>query len=222
MHYKALTPSPYLAAGDLGGPDFPPEPTFEIVGESFDQLPSMKPGAKADDKETKGLVRLRFAGEIVKPWIANKTNMILIAAMHGEDTDGWRGKPVTLHVVPVRVGPKVEPGIRVKGSPTLTSPKTVEIKFRGRKSETFPLVPTGNRPPPREEDTRSPLRILQDELADLAPADVVTAWADSLEEGKKPTTAAIARGLARAVRNNDKARASLDAFLSPSEQPSQE
>lgn len=154
MHYKALTPSPYLAAGDLGGPDFPPEPTFEIVGETFDQLPSMKPGAKADDKETKGMIRLRYDGAITKPWIANKTNMELIAAMFGPDTDGWKGKRVTLCTMPIKVGPKNDVGIRVKGSPDLTAPKSIEIKFRGRKAETFRLVPTGNgsaRGPSRSE-----------------------------------------------------------------------
>lgn len=156
MHYKALTPSPFLAAGDLGGPDFPQDATFEIVGEAFDQLPSMKPGAKADDKETKGLIRLRYNGEIVKPWIANKTNTILIAKMLGEDTDGWRGHRITLHAVPVKVGPRIEPGIRVKGSPEIDRALTVEIKFRGRKAETFTLAPTGDKPPQTRRPANEP------------------------------------------------------------------
>lgn len=185
MHYKALTPSPFLAAGDLGGPDFPQDATFEIVGESFDQLPSMKPGAKADDKETKGLIRLRFNGEIVKPWIANKTNTILIAKMLGEDTDGWRGHRVTLHAVPVKVGPKTEPGIRVKGSPEIDRAVTVEIKFRGRKAETFTLVPTGDKPTqtrrPANETTPFTLATWKQALTTAGhDPDKVIAWLGTL------------------------------------------
>lgn len=141
MHYKALTPSAYLAAGDFGGPEIPAEATFTIRGEEFGELPSMKPGAKMTDKETKGMIRLEGPG--AKPWIANKTNMTLLAAMFGDDTEGWRGKRVTLHAVPDSVGAKEELAIRVMGSPDLDRARDVEIKFRGRRAKTYRLVPTG-------------------------------------------------------------------------------
>ena len=174
MHYKALTPSPYLAAADFGGPKVPREATFTILGHDFNELPSMKPGAKMTDKEEKGLLRLDGPG--AKPWIANKTNMALIAAMFGDDADAWVGRKITLHAVMDSVGAKEDLAIRVMGSPELEKPREVEIKFRGRRAKTYRLVPTGGQAgkPAVKIDLNAALVKLG-----LVPADVI-AWAKSV------------------------------------------
>lgn len=174
MHYKALTPSPYLAAADFGGPKVPREATFTILGHDFNELPSMKPGAKMTDKEEKGLLRLDGPG--AKPWIANKTNMALIAAMFGDDDDAWVGHKITLHAVLDSVGAKEELAIRVMGSPDLDRARDVEIKFRGRRAKTYRLVPTGGQPgkPSGKTDLNAALVKLG-----LAPTDVI-AWAKAV------------------------------------------
>ena len=61
-------------------------------------------------KERKPVVL--FANE--KRMVLNKTNANAIAAMHGDDTDLWTNKEITLIVQDVQFGNKMTPGIRVK------------------------------------------------------------------------------------------------------------
>ena len=61
-------------------------------------------------KERKPVVH--FDGE--KRMVLNKTNAGIIAALHGDDTDLWLNKEVTLIVQEVQFGNKMTPAIRVK------------------------------------------------------------------------------------------------------------
>lgn len=61
-------------------------------------------------KEKKPVVH--FDGE--KRMVLNKTNAGIIAGIHGDDTDQWQGKEVTLIVQEVQFGNKMTPAIRVK------------------------------------------------------------------------------------------------------------
>jgi hypothetical protein len=49
-----------------------------------------------------------------KRMVLNKTNAGIIAKIHGDDTDLWIGKEITLHVEDVLFGNKMTPAIRVK------------------------------------------------------------------------------------------------------------
>jgi hypothetical protein len=62
------------------------------------------------EKERKPV--LIFADE--KRMVLNKTNANSIAAMHGQDTDLWINKEITLVVQDVQFGNKMTPAIRVK------------------------------------------------------------------------------------------------------------
>jgi hypothetical protein len=61
-------------------------------------------------KEKKPVVH--FDGE--KRMVLNKTNAGIIAGIHGDDTDLWANKEVTLIVQEVQFGNKMTPAIRVK------------------------------------------------------------------------------------------------------------
>lgn len=61
-------------------------------------------------KEKKPVVH--FEGD--KRMVLNKTNAGIIAGIHGDDTDLWNGKEVTLIVQEVQFGNKMTPAIRVK------------------------------------------------------------------------------------------------------------
>ena len=63
-------------------------------------------------KERKPVVH--FDGE--KRMVLNKTNAGIIAGIHGDDTDLWAGKEITLTVQEVQFGNKTTPAIRVKNT----------------------------------------------------------------------------------------------------------
>jgi hypothetical protein len=62
--------------------------------------------------------------------------------MFGDNFEGWVGKRVTLHAEPVMVSGKMQPGIRVTGSPDIEKPLTVKIKLAKRKAVTVKLIQT--------------------------------------------------------------------------------
>jgi hypothetical protein len=89
-------------------------------------------------------------------WLMNRTNAECLRELFGSrETNDWIGKRVTLHAVQVRVGPKMEPGIRVKGSPDLTAPLTFELRLPRKRPIQTTLVPTG-KPAPKPEAGAAP------------------------------------------------------------------
>jgi len=94
-----------------------------------------------DDKSVKWRMTIHWRGKIL-PWLPSKTAGYCLAAMYGDDTDGWHGKPVTIYNdATVRVMGKTVGGIRVRGAPDI-KPITIEIKHPGRKKQTVNLVNT--------------------------------------------------------------------------------
>lgn len=141
MNYKKMLVGDHLAAVELDDK----QPTLTIAAikpEMMDKRP--KPGEKQDPKAPKKKQKkwIVFFREMERGWVLNKTNTLCLAAMFGEETDQWIGKRVTICAEMVRVGPKVEPGIRIKGSPDLTEPVFALIEMPMRAPVRKKLVPT--------------------------------------------------------------------------------
>lgn len=89
-----------------------------------------------------------FFTEIDRGWVLCKTTAMCIDAMFAVDgTPSTRaqlvGKRVTLKSEVVQVGPERKPAIRLLGSPDLTKPVSVKIKFPKKKAVIYKLLPTG-------------------------------------------------------------------------------
>lgn len=135
MDYRALFKGDYIAAVEIGDK----KPTLTISGVKLCKL-QQEDGREKD----KGIVTFK---EIERGWVLNRTNAQAIAAMFGNETDGWIGKRVSLHAVPVRVGPKTKPGIRVYGSPDISAPVTFMLTLPRKKPIKTTLQPTGKKQP---------------------------------------------------------------------------
>lgn len=134
MHYEALFKGAYIQAVEFGGK----APTMTIRGLDVVDL--------EDDNgkpKPKGVIWFR---ETDRGWVLNRTNAQCLAAMFGDETDGWIGKRVTLVSEIVSVGREKKPGIRVKGSPEIDRTITAMIKLPRRKPFPRKLVPTGAAP----------------------------------------------------------------------------
>jgi|ERR1035438_7217866 hypothetical protein len=95
-----MFPSKYLKSSDI---DVDYEVTIaEIAKDTVGQ---------GDQQEEKFIV---YFNEFDKGLVLNVTNGNLIAAQHGEDTAGWKGKKVVLSVEDVTFQGKVVPAIRIK------------------------------------------------------------------------------------------------------------
>jgi hypothetical protein len=130
VNYRVMFKGDYISAVEFEGK----EPTLTIAGVKIDKLES-------DDgkKKDKGIVRFK---ETDRCWVMNRTNAEALVAMWGTETDAWIGKQVTLFAMMVKVGPKSELGIRVKGSPSLTESLTFDLKLPRKKPTPMTLVPT--------------------------------------------------------------------------------
>lgn len=225
MNADALTPSKYLRAADFGVV-LPKMPTLTISGARVETVPSLKPGAREGDEEKKGIVY--FSDEPDgRGWVMNKTNVQCLKALFGSDTDGWIGKRVTLESVIVNVGPKKEPGIRVKGSPDIDREVRVEVKLPKRKPQTFTLIPTGRsngnspttrpNPAPREpqrDREPSPLDVLRAKAPALGlDYDALVAWLEDDGAVMDALNHNDIEAIAADVAPDGPRRAEVDAFV---------
>jgi hypothetical protein len=141
------------------------------------------------EKGKKRAFLLTFTGK-KKALLLNVTNAHMIAAIHGENPNQWRGKRIALYPTTTRLGADTVPCIRVWGSPD----QAADIKFRkkiGYKMVSTTLhksVPTGDvkQAAPEEHDDEPEI--------DPGPFDVaiLEAWSIlgwSLEQGGKHITA---------------------------------
>jgi len=131
----------YLTAAELVGKS----PTLTIQKVVLEKVESLK---KTGDDDEGGKLRDRWIiyfkeSKSGRGWLLNRTNAECIKAMWGRETEEWLGHQITLFTQQVKVGPKMEPGIRVKGSPELKQPLSVEIKLPKRKPVMMTLLPTG-------------------------------------------------------------------------------
>ena len=172
-----------------------------------------------DGGEARERMIVHFRDNALKPWLPCKTTGFCMAAMYGDDTDGWAGRPVTLYFDPtVKVGRDVKGGIRVRGAPGIR-PITVEIKLPKRKPLTVRLIDTA---PQRQEQhpTRPTLAaVLADAGLTLADLD---GWATA--QGKPAASSlppakqqATADWLAADATRLDTIRAHRDAGPTPAD-----
>lgn len=131
----------YITAAELVGK----EATLTIDKITLESVESLKP----TDDEGGGKMRNRLViyfreSKGGRGWLLNRTNAECLKELWGRETEEWLGKRITLHTQSVRVGPKIEPGIRVKGSPELTAPRTFDLRLPRKKPIRTTLLPTGN------------------------------------------------------------------------------
>lgn len=131
----------YITAAEIGAST----PTLTISRVLLEKVESMK--ATGDDlgagKMKDRIVVYFKESKSDRGWLLNRTNAECLKEMWGRETEAWVGKRVTLCTQQVRVGPKVEPGIRVKGSPELESPRTFDLRLPRKKPTPYTLHPTG-------------------------------------------------------------------------------
>jgi hypothetical protein len=94
-------PSKYVSAHDLGG---------KTVRVTIDKI-GVEELENDGRKQTKPVIA--FREKTVKPMVCNKTNFLIIAKLHGDDTDGWIGKKIALHTEMVSFKGKVTESVRV-------------------------------------------------------------------------------------------------------------
>ena len=101
MNKSQLFPSKYIKVDDLQGKDVP----LTIAKLTLEDIDGER------GKETKPL--LSFQG-VAKGLILNVTNFDSISMQHGEETDNWTGKSITLYPDQTRFGGKVVDCVRVR------------------------------------------------------------------------------------------------------------
>lgn len=107
-----MNPSKYLKAeADCVDPDGDPADLHLTITEVRQETVGM--GAQADKKW------VLYFKEVDKGLVLNKTNTKAIAKLHGDDTDDWEGKRITLYQTEVEYQGETMLGIRVR----LTAPK---------------------------------------------------------------------------------------------------
>jgi hypothetical protein len=141
MHYKAMFKGDYIAAVEFGAK----QPTLTIASVKLCKL-EQEDGRQKE----KGIIAFK---ETERGWVLNRTNATCLAALFGDETDNWIGKRITLFSTMVQVGRAKESGIRVKGSPDISKPVTVEVKLPRRKPTSMRLEVTkaGRKPEPEPE-----------------------------------------------------------------------
>lgn len=133
--------SQYISAAELVGKD-PITMTIDKV--SLEKVESMKINDDEGASKVKDRIVVYFRGSKTnRGWLLNRTNALCIVELWGRETDNWIGKRITLHAMNVRVGPKMEPGIRVLGTPEITEPRTFQLKLPRKKPIPTTLLPTG-------------------------------------------------------------------------------
>jgi hypothetical protein len=108
-------PSKYLRCSDLKGQSL--TVTIDHVGrEVFEN---------DGEKVSKPVIVLRETG--LKPFVVNRTNFMLIAALCGNDTDNWPGKRIILAPDLVSYKGQVTEAVRVKRPPEMPAPEVPQI-----------------------------------------------------------------------------------------------
>ena len=98
MKANELCPSPHLEAADFKG-----DTVVTIKAVDFKEV--------GDEKVTKGVV---YFDELPRGLVLNRTNVKRIIALHGNETDDWKGKKITLYPSETDFGGKTVDCIRVR------------------------------------------------------------------------------------------------------------
>ena len=111
MHIRLMFPTDYVTAADLGGVD----KTVTVASVVQEKL-TMQGGVTED-------AWILSFNEAKKKLVLNKTNAKLIAAHHGEESDDWIGKQITLYATQCKFGRDTVDCIRVRGKSSPFSKK---------------------------------------------------------------------------------------------------
>lgn len=132
----------FFAGQFLTGPECKTCPTFRIAEVRREEVEDPeKPQQRRQKLVVYGLI---LQGRD-RPWIVCKTSAILLAAMLGDDVDGWPGRAVTVGFDDtVTVDGKKVGGVRPIGAPDLPREMTVQVKLPRRKAKPHVLRPTGD------------------------------------------------------------------------------
>ena len=132
----------FFAGAFLTGPECKGCPTFRIAEVRREEVEDPE---KPQQRRQKLVVYgLSLQGRD-RPWIVCKTSAILLAAMLGDDVDGWPGRAVTVGFDDtVTVDGKRVGGVRPIGAPDLPREMTVQVKLPRRKAKPHTLRPTGD------------------------------------------------------------------------------
>lgn len=107
-------PSKYFKAEELED-----ELTLTITKVVMEELESKDRGKQ--DKP------VAYFKEVEKGFVINKTNWNIVARIHGDESDNWVGKQITLFVMDVEAFGEMVNAIRVK-PPSKTTPKVEGVK----------------------------------------------------------------------------------------------
>lgn len=118
--WDELFPGRFLKAGHLGDRKW----TLTIKAVDRELLPNEK-----GEDEQRAIISFQ---ETDRELGINKTNAQLLLALFGRAVQTWVGKEVTLFRTEVKSFGKMEPCIRIWGSPVLTADKTVEVVLNKR------------------------------------------------------------------------------------------
>lgn len=129
----------YISAAELVGK----EPTLTIDRAVLEKVETIKLGDDDGKSKLKDRIIIYFReSRSDRGWVLNRTNAECLKELWGRETNNWIGHKLTLCVRQVRVGPKMEPGIRVKGSPELEADRVFELKLPKKKPIQTTLVCT--------------------------------------------------------------------------------
>jgi hypothetical protein len=128
MRSGEVFPSKFLKAEDLDG-------DVIVIIESVKMEKFTDPQTKRESEKP-----VMFLRDVDKPVVLNKTNWAMIAKQHGDESDEWTGKEITLTVMSVESFGDVVDAIRVKPA---TRPK-----IGGKKPIGKTPVPASELPPP--------------------------------------------------------------------------
>lgn len=130
----------YITAAEIIGKS----PTLTIGRVVLEKVESLNVSDDQGAGKTKDRWVIYFVeSKSERGWLLNRTNAECIKEMWGREVEAWIGHKITLHTTSVRLKGKVEPGIRVKGSPELTEPLTFDLKLPRKKAMPYTLLPTG-------------------------------------------------------------------------------
>lgn len=131
MNWEAMFPGKYIKSAEFNGKPV----TLTITGVKLEDLPEDKGGTKR-----RGVVSFK---ETPKALVINRTNATCIKQMFGGETDGWKGKRVTLYAAPFTdpFTGEVGTAVRVLGSPDIQGPLQFSARI-GRKQAQFKLQKT--------------------------------------------------------------------------------
>ena len=122
MKMSEAFPSKWLSAGDFEEDDNG-NPVDLVATIREVKLESLEiPGQPMVDKP------VVFFEELEKGLVLNKTNGKTIAAMYGNDTDDWAGKPITLYATEVNFQGTMTPCVRIRGKAPKKAPKKPTLK----------------------------------------------------------------------------------------------